>query len=82
MSTNQVTLRAMEDNSDETLVVVAYTYEIPTFSSPQEYFNYVKDARSSGPKMGVYEEIKNDEQLFTERTGTCVKHEAAYKDFE
>lgn len=79
-STYQVTLGAKGDNPDETFIVSLSTYQIPSFPSPQDFLAYVRSGRAAEPKTGRFEAIKNDEQLYTGRTETCVKHEAESKD--
>jgi len=79
-STYQVTLGAKGDNPNETLIVNVSTYQIPTFSAPEDFLAYVKYSRAGEPKTGRFEIIKNDEQLYMERVETCVKHETESKD--
>jgi hypothetical protein len=80
-STYQVTLGAWGDSPNETLIASVSTYPIPIFSSPTDFLSYVKSGRAAEPKTGRFEVIKNDEQLFTERAETCVKHETESKDY-
>lgn len=80
-STYQVTLRTVGDNPNETLVVSASIYQIPAFSSPQDFLVYVKAGRAAEPQTGRFELVKNDEQLYADRGETCVKHEMESKDF-
>lgn len=80
-STYQFTLGANGDNPNETLIANVSTYQIPTFSSPQDFLTYVKSGRAGEPKTGRFEVVKNDEQLYAERAETCVKHETESKDY-
>jgi hypothetical protein len=80
-STYQITLGAKGDNPNETLIVSASTFKIPAFSSPQDFLAYVKSGRAAEPQTGRFEVVRNDEQLDTERSETCVKHETESKDF-
>ncbi len=80
-STYQVTLGTAGDIPNETLIVSSSTYQIPTFSSPQEFLTYVKSGRAAEPQTGRFELIKNDEELYSSRSETCVKHEMESKDF-
>jgi hypothetical protein len=57
------------------------TFQIPAFSSPQQFLAHVKSGRAAEPQTGRFEVVRNDEQLYTERAETCVKHEAESKDF-
>jgi hypothetical protein len=80
-STYQISLGAWGDNPNETLVVFANTFQVPASSSPQDFLAYIKSWRAAEPQTGRFEVVRNDEQLYTERSETCVKHEAEYKDF-
>ena len=80
-STYQITVGTKGDNPNETLIASVSTFQIPTFSSPQDFLSYVKSARAAEPKTGRFEIIKNDEQLYVARSERCVKHEAESKDF-
>jgi len=80
-STYQIALGAKGDNPNETLIVNVSTFQIPAFSSPQDFLAYVKSSRAAEPQTGRFEVVRNDEPLHTERSETCVKHEAESKDF-
>ena len=80
-STYQVSLGTKGDSPNETLIVSAVTFQIPTFSTPHDFLAYVKSGRAAEPQTGRFETIKNDEQLYTDRSDICVKHEAESKDF-
>ena len=78
-STYQLLWEAKGDNPNETLIANVSTFQIPTFSSPQDFLSYVKSDRAAEPQTGRLELIKNDEQLYAERSETCVKHEMDLK---
>ena len=80
-STYQIMLGAKGDNQKETLIVGVSTYNIPAFSSPQDFLAHVKSGRAAEPQTGRFEVVRNEEQLYTERSETCVKHETESKDF-
>ncbi len=80
-STYQVTLRAKGDNPSETFVTSVSTYQIPKFSSPQDFLSFVKSGRAAEPESGRFEVVKNEEQLYAERAETCVRHEMESKDY-
>jgi hypothetical protein len=80
-STYQITIGVVGDRPDETFIVSAATVQIPAFSTAQDFLAHVKAGRRAEPKTGRFEIIKNDEQLYTERSETCVKHETESKDF-
>ena len=80
-STYQVTLITKGDSPNETFVASASTYQIPTFSTPQDFLAYVKAGRTAEPETGRFETLKNDEQLYAARSEICVKHEMVSKDF-
>lgn len=80
-STYQVTLGTKGDSPNETLIASASTFQVPTFSTPEDFLAYVKSGRVAEPQTGRFEIIKNDEQLYTDRSEICVKHETESKDF-
>jgi hypothetical protein len=80
-STYQITLGTKGDNPNETLIASVSTFQIPTFSSPQDFLSHVRSARAAEPQTGRFEVIKNDEQLYAARSETCVKHEMESKNF-
>ncbi len=80
-STYQVVLGTKRDNPNETLIVYVSTYQVPTFSKPEDFLAYVKSSRAGEPKTGRFEVMKNDEKLYKERVETCVEHETESKDY-
>lgn len=80
-STYQVTLGAIGDKPNETLVTSGSTFQVPSFSSPQDFLAHVKASRAAVPQTGRFETVRNEERLFPERTEVCVIHEAESKDF-
>lgn len=80
-STYQVTLGARGENANETLIVSASTYQIPAFAGPQDFLAYVKSGRANEPKTGQFEILRNNEELYTDRSEICVRHETESKDF-
>lgn len=80
-STYQVAIIAKGDGQNETLVVMAQTYQLPAFSTSQDFLAHVKSGRAAEPQTGKFETVTNDEQLYAGRSETCVKHEMISKDF-
>lgn len=81
LSTYQTVLATKGKIANESLIVIAQVFEIPPMSSKNDFLSYVKEGRANEPITGRFEAIKNQEILYEQREETCVKHQAATKDF-
>ena len=81
LSTYQMSLGARGSSENETFVTSVSTYQLPSSLSPQQFLSFVKAGRSAEPQTGRFETVRNEEQLYTERAETCVKHRAMSKDY-
>jgi len=80
LSTYQTMLATNGKIANESFIVATQLFQIPPFSSKDEFLKFVQKGRSSEPQTGRFETIKNQETLYEQREEICVKHKAASKD--
>lgn len=80
-STYQISLARQGTLPAESYVVQASIYPLPTFDSKEQYLEHVRNGRAAEPQTGRFELIRNHEEFAGRRQETCVKHQAASKDF-
>ncbi len=81
-TTYQTVFGANEMPKNETLIVANSVYKIPSPTpTNQEFLEIIKEGRASEPETGRFEIINNNEQIYKDRSETCVIHQSASKDF-
>jgi hypothetical protein len=66
---------------DDTLIVGYNVYNLEPFETEDEFLRNISKGRSSEPKTGRFERVRNKEELYTDRTETCMIYRSASKDF-
>jgi len=66
---------------NDTVIVSSSVYNINPPASKEDFLKAIHEGRSSEPDTGRFEEIRNTEQLYTDRPETCVIYRSASKDF-
>ena len=80
-STYQSAFGALGMPKNETVIVSSTVYKIDPPASKQDFLKEVHQGRFSEPNTGRFEVIRNSEQLYDERSETCVIYRSASKDF-
>ncbi len=80
-STYQCAFGALGTPKFDTLIVGCIVYDIQPASSKEDFLKKVQEGRSREPSTGRFETIRNSEQLYDERSETCVIYTSASKDF-
>lgn len=66
---------------DDTLIVGYTIYNLEPFETNEEFLNNISKGRSSEPKTGRFERVKNVEELYKGRVETCMIYRSTSKDF-
>ena len=80
-STYQSAFGAMGMPRNYTIIVSSTVYNFQPTASKEEFLRLVREGRASEPKTGRFEEIRNTEQLYEDRSETCVIYRSSSKDF-
>jgi hypothetical protein len=68
----------LPDNSSG--IINMSLYQIPEFSSDEDFFSHVVKHRASSPDIGRFDLIENTEVLVSLNGATCVKHKTISQD--
>jgi len=80
-STYEAAFGASDMPKNDTLIVGVRIYNAPLYADKQEFLEAVKKDRGAGPEIGRFKIIRNNEELSSTRSETCVEHKSASKDF-
>ncbi len=80
-TTYQSAFAALGTQKYDTLIVASIVYKIEPSLSKLDFLHAVKTERNNEPDTGQYELIRNTEDLYEDRSETCVIYKSAYKDF-
>ncbi|RJQ72302.1 MAG: hypothetical protein C4519_18620 [Desulfobacteraceae bacterium] len=80
-STYQIAFGALGMPKNDTVIVSSTVYNIDPPASKEEFLKTLQKRRSSEPNTGRFEVIQNTEQVYEDRSETCVIYRSASKDF-
>lgn len=80
-TTYQAAIGSKDMPPNETLIVAAAVYDIPGYTTEDEFLRAVKAGRAEEPATGRFERIRLEERLYRERAETCVLHMSASNDY-
>lgn len=80
ISGRQALLGREGSRQSESLIAAISIYQLPDLDTDGEFLTYVAEGRASGPDIGRFEILQNEEALSTLRGATCVKYHSVSRD--
>lgn len=66
---------------DDTLIVGYTVYNLEPFETEDEFLRQISDGRAAEPKTGRFESVSNTEELYEDRSETCMIYRSTSRDF-
>jgi len=76
----QLTMARRGDRKDESLVTNLSIFELPDFSSNEEFKTYISKERANEPEIGRFKIVSNIEKLETLNNVNCIKYHSSSED--